>query len=609
MFAKRFMKFGHEVGTVGAMGAVAAQLVLAHLGTTLPIEEHALLREAIVTMVRWLLLPSLLLVLLSGMLAMAINKAFHSADWAWVKALMTPLVFETVFVAVDSPARRAAQLTARLAEGDLAAEPLLAEALWHEQGGLWIALVLFTAQIALAVWRPKRRSRLGLESSAPREKATSDREVEVEAGVAPEPATTAARSMVALLLAAFVSMACKTSSDHEPSAPSGSADRSVGAADDRVSAGDEYAPPFVDADPTVDVPGPHPEADDHPNLARIQLPPGFEIRMYAQVPNARSLELAPDGTLFVGNRSGDKVYAVFDRDGDRRADERITIASGLSMPNGVALHDGDLYVAEISRVWRFPNILERLPEVPEKVLVTDAFPSDEHHGWKYIAFGPDGKLYVPVGAPCNICKTDYNEYSNIMRMDPDGSNLETYVKGVRNSVGFDWHPETNDLWFTDNGRDRMGDNIPPDELNHVTAPGQHFGYPYCHGGFVKDPKYGDEAECDAFRAPAQNLGPHVAALGMEFYEGDMFPEAYRGQIFIAEHGSWNRSNKIGYRVTLVRLGPDGAAESYEVFAKGWLRGEEAWGRPVDLEVMPDGSMLVSDDAAGAVYRIIYTGTK
>jgi len=391
-----------------------------------------------------------------------------------------------------------------------------------------------------------------------------------------------------------------SSTSDPPNEPSGSAD-----AASRVDEGDDYAPPFVDNDPTVPPDGDHPAFEAHPNLAKIRLPPGFSIDVYAEVSKARSLELAPDGTLFVGNRSGDSVYAVLDPDRDHEADDLVTVASGLRMPNGVALRGGDLYVAEVGRVWRFPGILGTLPEIPKKELVSDAFPTDEHHGWKFIAFGPDDKLYVPVGAPCNICKTDYDTYSNIMRMDPDGSNLEMYVKGVRNTVGFDWHPVTKELWFTDNGRDRMGDNSPPDELNRVTEKGQHFGYPYCHGGFVADPKYGDEAACDEFVPPVQRLGPHVAALGVEFYEGSMFPEAYRGQAFIAEHGSWNRSEKIGYRVTLVRLDDEHRATSYEVFARGWLQGESAWGRPVDVEVMDDGSLLVSDDAAGAVYRITH----
>lgn len=353
----------------------------------------------------------------------------------------------------------------------------------------------------------------------------------------------------------------------------------------------------------------NPDLDKFPKLAQIELPEGFQIRMYApDVPNARSLELSPNGTLFVGNRSGDKVYAVIDNDDDYRADEVKVIAEGMRSPNGVALHEGDLYVAEISKIWRFKDIEDNLDDPPEPELVSDAFPTDGSHGWKFIKFGPDGKLYVPVGAPCNICKPDLSKYSNIQRMDPDGSNLELYAKGIRNTVGFDWHPETENLWFTDNGRDMMGDNRPPDELNRVTEKGQHFGYPFCHGGDIPDPEYGDEASCDAFVAPAQKLGPHVAALGMRFYTGDSFPEQYKNQVFIAEHGSWNRSSKIGYRVMMVRLDEQGNATSYEPFATGWLQGESSWGRPVDVEVMDDGSMLVSDDASGTIYRIVYVGT-
>jgi glucose/arabinose dehydrogenase len=407
-------------------------------------------------------------------------------------------------------------------------------------------------------------------------------------------------SPLAFVFTFFAASACQSAT---PGGAEASRSDSVGAA-----LPESYAPPFFDRDPTVAGAANASEVEEHPKLRELRLPPGFEIRMYAQVPNARSLELAPDGTLFVGNRQGGSVYAVRDADRDGVGEWVRTVASGMRMPNGVAFHEGDLYVAEISRVWRFAKILDSLPNIPSKELVNDDFPSDRHHGWKYIAFGPDGLLYVPVGAPCNICKTDYDEYSNIMRMKPNGSGLETFVKGVRNSVGFDWHPQTGELWFSDNGRDRLGDNVPPDELNRVTEAGQHFGYPYCHGGVVPDPKYGDEKDCAEFVAPAKNLGPHVAALGLEFYEGDMFPAEYRHQIFLAEHGSWNRSEKIGYRVMLVRLDDAQQVTSYEVFAKGWLQGESAWGRPVDVEFMSDGSMLLSDDQMGAVYRIVYTGS-
>lgn len=339
----------------------------------------------------------------------------------------------------------------------------------------------------------------------------------------------------------------------------------------------------------------------------ISLPPGFAISIYAdQIPNARSMTLSPNGTLFVGSRDQGAVYAVLDHDQDYRADEVITLRQGLNMPNGVAFRDGDLYVAEINRVWRLDDIEANLHEVPEPTIINDTFPREQHHGWKFIRFGPDGKLYVPVGMPCNVCEQDDERFGTIMRMNPDGSELEIYARGVRNSVGFDWHPETNELWFTDNGRDQLGDDLPPDELNYAPEPGLHFGFPYCHGGTIPDPQFGQEGICDEYTPPAMPLGPHVASLGMRFYTGDMFPAEYHHQIFIAEHGSWNRTVPIGYRITLVRL-ENNQAVSYEVFAEGWLRDGQPWGRPVDVLVMPDGSLLVSDDFGGRIYRITYEG--
>ena len=346
-----------------------------------------------------------------------------------------------------------------------------------------------------------------------------------------------------------------------------------------------------------------------PPLAQIKLPPGFSIALWARVDNARQMTLgrtdASGGTLFVGSMRSGKVHAV--RFGaDYKAQEPSTVASGLQLPVGVAYGDGSLYVSAVSRILRYDDIEKRLANPPAAVLVTDKLPSDTHHGWKFIAFGPDGKLYVPVGAPCNICEPDAQRYANILRMNPDGSGMETFARGVRNTVGFDWQPQTRELWFTDNGRDMLGDDVPPDELNHAPRAGMHFGYPYCHGGKYADPEFGAKRRCEEFTAPAQNLGPHVAALGMRFYTGTMFPPQYRNQIFIAEHGSWNRSSKIGYRISLVRL-QDGKAVAYEPFASGWLQGESAWGRPADVLVLPDGSLLVADDAAGAIYRIVYRG--
>ncbi len=337
----------------------------------------------------------------------------------------------------------------------------------------------------------------------------------------------------------------------------------------------------------------------------IQLPPGFSIAVYADdVPGARSMALGAKGTLFVGSRGEGKVYAIIDRNGDHKSDQVITIASGLRSPNGVAFRDGALYVAEISRVLRFDNIETRLGDPPRPVVVNASFPDNGHHGWKFIRFGPDNRLYIPVGAPCNVCEEKDQRFASILRMAPDGSNLEIFARGVRNTVGFDWHPRTGELWFTDNGRDWLGDNQPPDELNRAPREGLHFGFPYWHGKNIPDPKHGKNRRSEEFNLPEMELGPHVAALGMRFYTGAMFPESYRDQIFIAEHGSWNRSTPNGYRITLVRI-RDNKALTYEVFAQGWLQNGSAWGRPVDLQVMPDGSLLVSDDSAGAIYRISY----
>jgi glucose/arabinose dehydrogenase len=340
-------------------------------------------------------------------------------------------------------------------------------------------------------------------------------------------------------------------------------------------------------------------------LHQIRLPAGFEIGIYAShVPNARSMVLSPNGTLFVGTLTAGNVYAIVDRNQDGKADEVVTIARELNMPNGVAFHDGALYVAEVDRILRYDNIETHLKDPPAPVALNKHFPRDRYHGWKFIRFAPDGWLYVPVGAPCNVCEREDERYASIMRMKPDGTRLEIFARGVRNTVGFDWHPKTRELWFTDNGQDLMGDDLPPDELNHAPRPGLHFGFPYCHGRTLPDPGFGKGRKCEEFTPPAIELGPHVAALGVRFYTETMFPDEFRNHLFIAEHGSWNRSVPIGYRVTLVRL-ENHRALSYEVFAEGWLQGGHAWGRPVDLLVMPDGAMLVSDDKADVIYRISY----
>ncbi len=346
---------------------------------------------------------------------------------------------------------------------------------------------------------------------------------------------------------------------------------------------------------------------DEPIVSAIKVPAGFKVRIWAdEVENARSLALGDKGTVFVGNRKDDKVYALVDENSDGKADKKYTIASGLNMPNGVAFKNGALYVAEVNRIWRFDNIEDNLSNPPEKILVSENYPTDKHHGWKYIAFGPDGKLYVPVGAPCNICNDAEKDprYASITRMNADGSGFEIFAHGIRNTVGFAWHPGTNELWFTENGGDNMGDDVPADELNVAPQPGMHFGYPYCHAGDIPDPKFGENHTCDNYIKPIQKLAPHTAALGMKFYTGKMFPAEYRNQAFIAEHGSWNRSEPIGYRVTLVKLNGNQAV-SYTPFAEGWLKDGEAWGRPVDVLQLPDGSLLVSDDFANCIYRITY----
>ncbi|MCB0517286.1 MAG: sorbosone dehydrogenase family protein [Lewinellaceae bacterium] len=344
-------------------------------------------------------------------------------------------------------------------------------------------------------------------------------------------------------------------------------------------------------------------------LKNIKLPPGFKIAVYADgLVNARSMALSPNGTLYVGTRDEGSVYALRDENGNHKVDKTYILATGLNMPNGVAFKDGDLYVAEINRILKFENIESKLTSPPPPLVVYDQYPDKSHHGWKYIAFGPDGKLYVPVGAPCNICEEGNEIFASITRLNPDGTGMEVVQHGIRNTVGFDWHPETKELWFTDNGRDWMGDDLPACELNHATKDGMHFGYPYCHQGDLPDDRFGKKRPCSDFTPPAQKLGPHVAPLGMEFYTGDMFPAKYKNQILIAEHGSWNRSKKIGYRVMMVTL-ENGQATSYQPFAEGWLdeKEDEPWGRPVDLEILPDGSLLVSDDFADAVYRIYYEG--
>ncbi|MEL7119402.1 MAG: PQQ-dependent sugar dehydrogenase [Bacteroidota bacterium] len=345
-------------------------------------------------------------------------------------------------------------------------------------------------------------------------------------------------------------------------------------------------------------------------LDKIKLPEGFKITVFADsVENARSMALSPNGTLFVGTRGAGNVYALTDKNGDMRADTVYTLAEGLKLPNGVAFKDGDLYVAEVNRIIKWTDIESKLENPGEPEIIFDQYPTETHHGWKYIAFGPDDKLYVPVGAPCNICKSEDKVFASITRLNQDGTGMEVIQHGIRNTVGFTWHPTTEELWFTDNGRDWLGDDIPACELNRATQENMHFGYPYCHQGDLQDEEFGDQGDCADFTPPIQNLGAHVAPLGLEFVTSSLFPDSYKNQILIAEHGSWNRSKKSGYVVSMVTLDDQFNSTSYEAFAEGWLdqEADEAWGRPVDLEFLPDGSILVSDDFADVIYRIFYEG--
>lgn len=338
----------------------------------------------------------------------------------------------------------------------------------------------------------------------------------------------------------------------------------------------------------------------------IKLPAGFKIDIYAQgVKNARAMTLGPKGTLFVGSFQEGKVYAVVDQDHDNKADKVYVIADKLPMPIGVAFRGNSLYVSAVGAILRFDNIEDNLEHPLEPAVVTAQLPRDTWHGAKYISFGPDGLLYVPVGAPCNVCEPASEWYQTILRMQPNGDEMEVYASGIRNTVGFTWDPKTNELWFTDNGRDNMGDDIPSDELNHAPQKGMNFGFPYCHQGDIADPTFGVKRACSEFTPPALKTGAHVAGLGLKFYTGKMFPEKYQGRIFLAQHGSWNRSQKIGYRVMMAEV-KDNKVVSYEPFAQGWNVGNFVWGRPVDLLVMPDGALLVSDDHAGVIYRISYS---
>ena len=436
-----------------------------------------------------------------------------------------------------------------------------------------------------------------------------------------------ARTTPPLALAMFggaAALACHTTS--KSADPSGETQTSASSGDAGPGRSDEsaYAPtvqaatpehPFL---PSQDLPthrNDAPSPGKNPiDLGRLTLPEGFSIEIYSKdVPNARTLRRGGPGIVYVGNRQEDKVYALVDKDGDHRPEAVHVVASDMDMPNGLAYREGTLYIAEMGRITRLDDIDDHLEDPPKPVLVTDELPTKEHHGWRYIDFGPDGKLYVAVGAPCNLCEREEPLFSSIATLDvtqpgAEPTKFDIFARGIRNSVGFAWHPDTHELWFTENGRDELGDELPPDELNRAPSAGLDFGYPGCHAGVIADPKFGGPDACQGTQVPVQNLGAHVAALGMEFTAGHGLPAPHEQSVLIAEHGSWNRENKLGYRITELQLDGD-RATSYRPFIEGWVdaKNDRVFGRPVDLEFLDDGSFLVSDDWQGAVYRVVPPG--
>ncbi|MEY4768451.1 MAG: hypothetical protein RL637_1090 [Pseudomonadota bacterium] len=341
-------------------------------------------------------------------------------------------------------------------------------------------------------------------------------------------------------------------------------------------------------------------------LSKLHLPKGFSISIFAdQLTNARSLALGDEGIIYIGTRQEGKVYAVQDQNGDGIADKKWTIASDLYMPNGVAYKDGNLYVAQPHRIIRFDQIAKQLDHPPKPVVIFNQLPSDSHHGWKYLRFGADQKLYSAVGAPCNSCESKAEIYTSLFRLNPDGSEFEILARGIRNTVGFDWQPQTQQLFFTENGRDELGDDIPADELNHWQKKGEHFGYPYCHNGTIADPEFGHKQTCQTFVAPVWSFKAHNAPLGIRFYQGQLFPAAYQQQLFVALHGSWNRSQPDGYRIDLIQFKNQQPIHQ-QVFIEGWLTKEgQVLGRPVDILLLPNGKLLISDDKLGVIYQVSY----
>lgn len=344
-------------------------------------------------------------------------------------------------------------------------------------------------------------------------------------------------------------------------------------------------------------------------IEKLNVRPDFSISLFASdVENARQMVLGDKGTVFVGSRGEGKVYALVDNDANGKADKQYLIDKDLNMPSGVAFKGGSLYVAAVNRILRYDDIESNLDNPPKPKTIVSDLPDDSHHGWKAIEFGADGYLYIPVGVPCNVCISEDRRHGTILKLDVDSGRYTIHATGVRNSVGLAFHPDDAALWFTDNGRDWMGDDLPPDEINRAHKAGLNFGFPYLHGADTLDPEYGEHAENEQYTLPKVELGAHVAPLGLAFYTGKQFPKQYVHDLIVAEHGSWNRSEKSGYRV--IRIVLDGnEVKSVEPFITGWLDKAEdsSWGRPVDVLNMPDGSLLVSDDYADAIYRLSYTG--
>jgi glucose/arabinose dehydrogenase len=439
--------------------------------------------------------------------------------------------------------------------------------------------------------------------------ATSAPAAPAATGTAPAPAAPAASAPAASAPAASAPAVTAAPAPAAP-APAASAPAPAAAAQTPAAAPLPPGSPLIgrpaDSEAAAKLapvaPPPIAAAADKLPVAKLKLPPGFNIEVYASgMANARSLAEGDKGTVFVGSRLVGNVYAISNKDGKRSAK---VLQSGLYRPNGVAFKNGTLYIAELSKVSKIDNVEDNLDNPPKPTMIYDNLPKDEAHGWKFIAIGPDNKLYVPVGQPGNnVLHSD--AHGQIRRMNLDGSGAEVIARGVRNTVGFDWNPENKQLYFTDNGRDWMSEDVPEDELNRVTKVGEHFGAPYCLQGNIVDPEFGWGKSCSDYTAPVGLLGPHSAALGMRFYTGNMFPKAYKNAIIVARHGSWNRSKKVGGDVVVVKLNKDGTMKSMEPFITGFLEDNKYIGRPVDVMQMKDGSLLVSDDWNGAVYRVTY----